>query len=85
MDGLATKEAALLISSDNAAQQVNSSRRDTSKLLGYFKGEDIRAACPVSSPEPPRVRAILGAIGQQLGKSSIFCRLCGKPQSTLSL
>ena len=50
------------------------------RLLDYFR-EPVRfeRLCKIAASEPPRVRAMLGAIGQQLGESEF--RLTGLRRS----
>jgi Family of unknown function (DUF6088) len=67
---LSETDAALLDFLRNRGQSSELSAEDTvDKLLGYF-GEPGRfeRLVKVAPSEPPRVRAMLGAIGQQLGQ-----------------
>jgi hypothetical protein len=70
-NSLSATDAALLdfIRRRGATSEL-SPQETTRKLLGFFKAEgSFERLAAVALSDPPRVRAILGAIGQQLGKS----------------
>jgi hypothetical protein len=70
--GLTTREAALLdfLRQRGAASEL-SPQETLQKLLGYFQEANTYARLAgVALSEPPRVRAILGAIGEELGKEA---------------
>jgi len=83
MEWLSDKEAAYWISSDNARNRTLS-EETLRKLLGISGEKTFERLAGIALSEPPRVRAILGAIGQQLERVPIFCAFAGKPQSSLS-
>ena len=66
---LSTKDAALLDFLRHGGKYSELSQIETViKLLGYFKENDqFQRLNRVAESEPPRVRAMLGAIGQQIG------------------
>ncbi len=68
---LSETDAALLDFLRNRGEAGELSSLDTvNKLLDYFhKADRFERILKVAESEPPRVRAMLGAIGQQLGKS----------------
>jgi hypothetical protein len=73
-NGLSATDAALLdfIRKRGAASEL-SLEETTRKLLGYFKEEGtFERLAGIALSEPPRARAILGAIGQQLGKDHVL-------------
>jgi len=67
---LSETEAALLDFLRNRGESSELSPEETvGKLLGYFREPGrFERLCKVAQSEPPRVRAILGAIGQELGQ-----------------
>lgn len=67
--GLSETDAALLDFLRNRGALSELSREETvDKLLGYFREKGrLERLAKIASSEPPRVRAMLGAIGQQLG------------------
>ncbi len=67
---LSETEAALLDFLRNRGESSELSPEETvGKLLGYFREPGrFERLLKVAQSEPPRVRAILGAIGQQLGQ-----------------
>jgi hypothetical protein len=69
-NGLKPREAALLdfLRERGIASEL-SPQETVQKLLSHFgEGDTYERLAQIAPSEPPRVRAILGAIGQQLGK-----------------
>lgn len=66
---LSSKEAALLDFLRKGGKNSELSSEETvKKLLEHFRKEDLfESLIRVTESEPPRVRAMLGAIGQQIG------------------
>jgi Family of unknown function (DUF6088) len=67
---LSDTDAALLDFLRNRGVSSELSAEETvGKLLGYFRGSGrVERLLKIALSEPPRVRAMLGAIGQQLGQ-----------------
>lgn len=83
---LEPKEAALLgfLRERGSASELPP-EETVQKLLAYFQeGDTFERLIQIAPSEPPRVRAILGAIGQQLGKDSSLLRSLRESLNPLS-
>jgi hypothetical protein len=83
---LSETDAALLDFLRNRGASSELSVEETvNKLLAYFREPDrFERLLKVASSEPPRVRAMLGAIGQQLGQSERLLAALRKGLNPLS-
>lgn len=61
-----------------------SPEKTVEKLLQYFSWEKYETLFQISDSEPPRARAILGAIGQQIGYSELKLSNLRKTLNSLS-
>jgi hypothetical protein len=83
---LSETDAALLDFLRNRGAPSELSPQETvAKLLGYFREPGrLRRLFKVAASEPPRVRAMLGAIGQQLGQPEARLSILRKSLNPLS-
>jgi hypothetical protein len=84
--GLSETDAALLDFLRNRGASSELSAKETvDKLLGYFREPGrFERLFKIFASEPPRVRAMLGAIGQQLGRSEARLSALRKSLNPLS-
>ena len=76
---LSDKDAAILDFLRQGGKSSEFSPEETVKLLKHFDEEErFKHLIQIAISEPPRVRAILGAIGQELGIPKSSLSICKK-------